>query len=183
MNKKGFTLIEILAVIIIIGIASAIGITAVTSNIDRSRKSSFANLARNYAESARSMRGEDRLPHDPKDGEAVLIRVDNLDGVDVENDEGFSTVYGTLLLDYSFVAIVNEGHNYNYYVFLLDDTNHGIIDVEYSSITEKSVLTDGDVNLGKAINVSSLSNGVSVKINGVTYRVTSVHNKYVVVKK
>lgn len=183
MNKKGFTLIEILAVIIIIGIVATIGIAAVTSNIDRSRNSSFSTLARNYAESARSMRGEDRLPHDPKDGEAVLIRVDALDGVTIENNEDFSTAYGKLLLDYSYVAIVNDGYNYKYYVSILDDTNHGIIDVEYSSITEKSVVADGDPRLGRIVNVTNLSNGVSVKIDNVTYRVTSVHNKYVVVKK
>ena len=46
MNKKGFTLIEILAAIVILGIVSAIGIAAVSNNIVESRKSTYVNLAR-----------------------------------------------------------------------------------------------------------------------------------------
>jgi prepilin-type N-terminal cleavage/methylation domain-containing protein len=57
MKKNGFTLIEILAAIVIMGIVGAIGVVAISSNIVDARKSTTANLAKQLAESARNMRG------------------------------------------------------------------------------------------------------------------------------
>ena len=54
MNKKGFTLIEVLAVIVIIGILLIITIPAVSSYIDRANKSSYASNAAAYLDTIRS---------------------------------------------------------------------------------------------------------------------------------
>lgn len=51
MNKKGFTLIELLAVIIILGVLMIIAIPSVTSYIQNSRKSAFADSGLNYVKS------------------------------------------------------------------------------------------------------------------------------------
>ncbi len=147
MNKKGFTLIEILAVIVIIGIISAIGIAAVSQNIENSRKSAFINLARNYAESARAMRAEDRLPYEPKKNEAVLLPVEFLDGTQIENNEDFPTPYGNLILSSSYVVVTYEKidgkpKTYNYYVTLLDDTLHGIDMVNSNELDEENIIND-----------------------------------------
>jgi prepilin-type N-terminal cleavage/methylation domain-containing protein len=179
MNKKGFTLIEILAVIVIIGIIGVIGISAISSSTNKSRKASFATLAKTYAESARSMRAKDDLPHDPKDGEVVLLRVDSLNGTDKNYD--FTTEFGDVLLNYSYVAVVNNNHNFKYYVTLIDDSNHAIIDGEYSELNESLVVAS--INLRNVLNLRSLANGTTFSINETTYKVTSVHNTYIVASK
>lgn len=182
MNKKGFTLIEILAVIIIIGVISTIGIVAVTGNIDKSRKSTYANLARNYAESARTMRAEDKLPYDIKNDEAILIRVDALDGVRIDNDY-LESPYGDLVIQRSYVIVVNDNHNYKYYVSLIDTTNHGMVNVEYSNINEDSIVADGDVTLSQISNIPSITTGSVIRAGEIDYKVNSIHEKYVILKK
>lgn len=182
MNKKGFTLIELLAVIIIIGVIATIGITAISGNVESTRKSAFVDLARTYSESARNMRGKDELPHDPKDGEAVIIKVDALTGVNVDKNK-YDTGYGQLDLSASYIAIVNDNHNYKYYVTFLDDTNHAIVDVEYSDLDESLVLSSNDSKINTIIKFRGLTNGVKVTINNQKYTVTNVHDTYVVLKK
>ncbi len=181
MNKKGFTLVEILAVIVIMGIIGLVGISAISNNIDESRRSAFATLAKNFAESARSMRGNDKLPHDPKDGEALLLRVDALNGVDEIDD--YSTPYGELSLNYCYVILVNSKNNIKYYVTLLDNTKHAIYLTEYSLIDKKSVIPSSNPNVSKIINYSELSTGKKINIEGTDYSVTSHRDTYVVLKK
>ena len=48
INKKGFTLIELIAVIVIMGILMMIAIPAVSRTIENSRKEAFVNVAKNY---------------------------------------------------------------------------------------------------------------------------------------
>ena len=52
MNKRGFTLIEILAVIIIIGVLLLIAIPSVARYIENSRKSAYVHTIKNVLASA-----------------------------------------------------------------------------------------------------------------------------------
>ena len=54
-SKKAFTLIELLAVIIILGVLMIIAIPSVTSYINSSRKSAYITTAQNFVDSARVM--------------------------------------------------------------------------------------------------------------------------------
>ena len=178
MNKKGFTLIEILAVIIIISIVGAIGIASISNSTDKARRSSFVTLAKNYAESARFMRGHDRLPHDPKNGEVVLIKLDALDGMD--KNEDYETEYGDIIQELSYIAVVNDNYEYSYYITLIDTSGHCLLNVEYSIATDKSLNTT--YNKNKVFNFQTASVATTLTIDGKKYKVTSIHDKYVVLK-
>lgn len=143
MNKKGFTLIEILAVIIILGIVGTIGIAAISRNIENSRKSATVDLGINYVESLRSMRAEDKLPYDLKYGEALLIPFKRINGVNLEKAE--ETPYGKLIWEYCYVIIVNNDNKiYSYYLTMKDETNHAINNVEVNDLNDSSVVSISD---------------------------------------
>lgn len=70
-NKKGFTLVELLAVIVIMGILMMIAIPAVSRIIENVRKDSFVNTARSYANAAKTMWTADSLTCEGMNATAV----------------------------------------------------------------------------------------------------------------
>ena len=175
MNKKGFTLIEILAVIVIIGIVSSIGIVAVSSNIERARKSDFTALARAYGEAARTMKGSDLLGYDPKEGEAVLVPFTQVKGVEVEN--GDKTAYGDIVEEYCYVVITKENGMNKYYVTLVDESGHTMIGVDYNEIDDKLVKSDNE-GVSTLQPVSYPLSAFAITLNEKTYRIKRMRVKF-----
>ena len=60
-NNKGFTLVELLAVIVIMGILMMVAIPSVTRTIENSRKDTFVDIAKSYGNAARNMWTTDNL--------------------------------------------------------------------------------------------------------------------------
>ena len=176
MNKKGFTLIEILAVIVIISIIGLIGISSISNSTEKTRKASYATLAKTIIESARSMRAEDRLPYDLQSGDILLMRIDSLDGTDKIDIR--KTEFGDLLLDLSYVIIVNDNNNYQYYITLIDSSKHNIMKTEYSVINEDSVKSS--YSLDDVINMSGTTVGSVIRFNEINYEVGTVNDTFIV---
>lgn len=141
MNKKGFTLIEILAVIVIIGVIGAIGVISISGNVDKSRRSNFIDLAKTYAEAVRTVKAADNLPNLPVDKEEIVIysfeEIAKMEGIEIEN--GDRTAYGDLLYEYCYVAIVKENGIYSYYITMADESYHSINWVNYNELSEKDI--------------------------------------------
>jgi prepilin-type N-terminal cleavage/methylation domain-containing protein len=81
MNKKGFTLIEILAVIIIIAIIVLIAVPSVSSSIENSRKSAYIDIINSYTNKVKNEITSRNIVL-KKDGSTYYIPIDILD---VEN--------------------------------------------------------------------------------------------------
>lgn len=177
MNKKGFTLIEILAVIVIIGIVATIGVVSISSSISQSRDSAFADLAKTYAEAARTMRASELLYYEPKDNEAVLLPYSKVEGSDIENKD--NTGYGDIIPSYCYIGIVNNNTNYSYYITQVDDSYHILNNVEYNSIDEDLILVGTDQLASQGVReLKAPFSGFSVKYGNNNYDVKAVRAQF-----
>ena len=61
INKKGFTLVELLAVIVIMGILMMVAIPSISRVIENSRKDTFVDIAKSYANAAKTLWTADTL--------------------------------------------------------------------------------------------------------------------------
>ena len=95
MNKKGFTLIELIAVILVLSIISLIAVSEVNKIIEESRKQAKAASATNYLKAINNTVSASRLDNDSSN--------DILDGLYVVNDlrvdvEGELPTKGTITI-------------------------------------------------------------------------------------
>ena len=87
-NKKGFTLVELLAVIVILAVIILIAVNAVLPQMNRARKNSFADEAMNYLKAAETKYVEGAL-NTTTEGSTVTIGVDtDLNGAYVSKTKG-----------------------------------------------------------------------------------------------
>lgn len=98
INDKGFTLIELLAVIVIMGILMMVAIPAVSRTIENSRKDTFLDVAKQYANSAKTLWAAD--------------------GIECSNDSTNYTVSSALPAGSYYISI--DSSNTNPSVVLLD---------------------------------------------------------------
>ena len=132
-NKKGFTLVELLAVIVVLAIVMGLAVVGITSVLDSTRKSAFAADAKSYIEGARALVRSD---------EAVVMMGGTSDFTPACNsasptskditinkiklDSGGKSPYGATYLTSSLVRVTatyNVGTcEYTYAVYLSDGT-------------------------------------------------------------
>ncbi len=177
MNKKGFTLIEILAVIVIIGIVATIGIVSISSSVLKSRDASVVDLAKVHADAARTMRARDDFFYEPKSGEAIIIPYSQVTGAEIENKD--VTGYGSIIDYYCYIGVVNDNNKFKYYITQVDDSYHILDRVEYNLIDEDKIL-QGSNELSEN-NVKALKaplTGFSIKYGNTDYNIKGVRIKY-----
>jgi len=102
--KKGFTLIELLAVIIILSVIMSIAIPNIVATIDRNKKDAFVDDAKRMISAAEYKIRSDSSIDYPKDGGAVIIKLDKLGASELDRSP-FDTVYSK---SRSFVLIANK---------------------------------------------------------------------------
>ena len=168
--NKGFTLIEILAVIVLIGIVSLIGVVAISSYIESSRENTYINSASNYIDSARNLKASDKLLQEPKNAEALIIPLTDLD---IEDDNEFKTPYGDLILEKSYVIITNKDGKLDYYISMIDDSGHALVNVNENKLSVDELKKSGDDTTGiKEIN-SIKGNLETIEIDGLAYQISN----------
>ena len=99
MNKKGFTMVELLAVIVIIGVLAGVGIPAVTRQLEKSKIESFNTMRLSVCDAARNKILQDKMvcvvppsPADPTTGNcsfdiSTLLTEQYLDTLKDPSDE------------------------------------------------------------------------------------------------
>ena len=120
-KKKAFTLIELLAVIIILGILMIIAIPSVTSYINSSRKSAYVDTAKEIVAGARNFVNEGKLEmYDT--GVTYYIKASC-----ISTENGQKSPYGEFTE--SYVGVTYDGHGYNYYWVSNDTSGQGVREI------------------------------------------------------
>ena len=120
MKNRAFTLIELLAVIIILGILMLIAIPGVTSYINNSRKNVYVDTAKELIRGASNLLnsgGFDNLDED------VTYYIDSR-CIASETGKEAQSPFGKF--NPAYVLVVNEDDQYNYYFQSRDDTSVGV---------------------------------------------------------
>ena len=132
INKKkkrnfAFTLIELLAVIIILGILMIIAVPAVTKYINESRKTTYINSAKGIISGATTLANSEKLDMNDKNTTYYIPAK----YIKTEND--LKTPYGEFTEAY--VGVVTDGKSHQYYWISNDTSKQGI-----KLVTEKDKL-------------------------------------------
>ena len=133
-KSKAFTLIELLAVIIILGVLMIIAIPSVTTYISNSRKSGYVNTAKAIMDGARNIVNEGKLEmYDP----TVTYYIPN---TCIPTENGQDTPYGELKKAY--VGVTFNGKGYDYYWISTDTSEIGVNKlVRYDNLSEENIET------------------------------------------
>lgn len=115
-NSKGFTLVELMAVIIILGILLTIAIPNTLSMLERNKKDAYIEDAKKFISLSQYLVEKDKKIEKPKDDtSAVVISLKYLNTSDIENSP-YALKYSENL---SFVVLTRHLGRYIYYVNLL----------------------------------------------------------------
>jgi len=136
-NTKAFTLIELLAVIIILGILMIIAIPSVTSYINNSRKSAYIDTAKQVIASTRNFVNEGKVGmYDTSATYYIPTKC-----IKIENGTEAKTPYGEFTKAY--IIVTYEGTNYKYYWKSVDESGVGIKSItSYDELDNDLILSD-----------------------------------------
>ncbi len=119
INKRGFTLVELLAAMVILGIIMAVAVPNIMGILNNSRASAYVADAKKLVSLAEYKFRSSTTIKKPGDGQSILLTLDYLDNSEFENAPN----NGSYNKKKSYVLIRNSGGSYDYYVQLVEDIN------------------------------------------------------------
>ena len=143
MNRKGFTLVELLGVVVILSIVLTIAIPAASNYIDSSKREAFADVLSEYVDAVRKgIASEDYTA--PIDSNQVLIV--SLESIPLDKGKFSSSFDSEWVKSKSYVAVVNTGTpnniEYTYLVAGQDKDRHAIPLMNIDDVNRSEVISD-----------------------------------------
>ena len=157
LNKKGVTLLELLAVLVVLAIISAIAFPSVSRVIENTRKSALISNSQTIANALELYCVTNSLT-DPCTGEGFFTNVEgNSAGVLIGDGNNFNTYFERLDQNIEFGIMVFEGRSI--IAIHQTDSNLAIIG-NPSSFERRQVISldleDGDLEIGDFVRVNLL---------------------------
>jgi type IV pilus assembly protein PilA len=163
-NKKGFTLIEMLAVILILGVLMTVAIPNIISTLDKNKKDTFIKDAKLAIVAAEYTITRDTKLEFPDSNSTIVFPLSHLKNLGLR-DSPFGTYYS---LTRSFVAItkdpVGADSEYFYYVHLVACTDEKCHNTEDDSVEKnRGINLVRQDELDKPTKADLVVKGVDVK--------------------
>ena len=150
MNNKGFTLVELLAMLVVLGILMAVSIPNITGILANNKLNVMRADATKMVDTAKIKFSSIKESKRPTSGKCIVYALNAL------NDSGDINTgpNGGQYLQYdSFVVIVREAHKYQYYVRLLEKKDSKIIGM---NLVKREKLSEDTTDYIKSIRESEL---------------------------
>lgn len=119
-RKKGFTIIELLAAIIILGILLIIAIPAVSKYLASSRSDSYVTTAKNIMSAARNLVNEGKISFYDTDVSYYIP------AKSIKSENSSSSPYGEFESAYVIVNYTEDGKGFEYYWVSCDSEGFGV---------------------------------------------------------
>lgn len=144
-KKNGFTLIEILAVIVILGVVMLIAVPSVSEYILNSRKETYVSTISGYVEGVKYKINNFEYSFSRKDT-TYYVHIDN-----VPLDKGGDSPFGDWVDAY--VVVIFNGSEHIYYWTSVDTSGYKIPLTKADEISVDSIITDGEktIEVGSSI--------------------------------
>ena len=140
-NKKGFTLVELLAVIVILGLLMAIAIPSVTKYITQSRKKTLISSVDSYVTAVTTAVNDNEFGAMSKEDTMYYVPVSNNENNScVSLEKGGTDPFGNWMQAYVVVNYDADKYSYDYYFTFFDDAGYGMELTEISKIDASSNL-------------------------------------------
>lgn len=158
-NKKGFTLVELLAVIVILGVLLMIAVPAVQNVIKKTKNNATQKQAELFIDAAKKMAIIDEPTNDK-----VIYKLSDLDSsVDTNRFTGM-------------VVASKENGSYKYYIYLNDSVNKKTIGNNNDSIFEFASEDEINENVTDGGKIFEEKSTLIIKVNNNTYSYTNTNN-------
>lgn len=135
-NNKGFTLIEIIAVVVILGLVLAIAVPAVSSYITSSRKTSYISTVSAYVENIMSALESKELGRYPGDKEIFIVPCEY---IEIESGDKDNSPFGSFDFDKSYVLVTAGKSGFDYYANFVDEAKYGIIELSFKDFSRDKI--------------------------------------------
>lgn len=160
-NNRGFTLVELLTVFVILGIIMLVAIPNVMGILDKNKKSTYIQNAKQMITLAEYKLSANATIPKPSTGQIVVFPLGCLDHTELEKGpEG-----GNYDLNQSFVALYNSGGTYQYWVTLrevLSGKKRGIPLLDRSTLNKEDAITlVADLNTNYSLTTGGTIPGMS----------------------
>ena len=138
-NERGFTLVELLAVIVILGLLMAIAIPSVTKYITQSRKKTLISSIDSYVTAVTTAVNDNEFGAMSKEDTIYYVPVSNNESNScVSLEKGGSDPFGNWKEAYVVVSYDSDKYSYDYYFTFYDDAGYGMSLTEISKIDANS---------------------------------------------
>lgn len=164
MNDKGFTLVEVLAMLVVLGILMGVTIPNITGIVNNHKNNIIKTDAQKMANTAKMKIAKDKIPK-PEIGKCIVFSMNYLN-IDDNFDKGPND--GDYLLFDSFVIYKREGNRLKYYVRIVEEVPGGNIGIELEDIetinqdenntTIQNISTNLDLTGDKTEDLTKLNN-------------------------
>lgn len=140
MRKKelGFTLIEIIAVIVILGIVLTIAVPSISAYINSSRRSAYVADIDAYIKSAMADAIQKKYGSLPEQDEILIVPFKS---VTLEKNNTNKSPFGNFDLERSYIVVLPQVNgNYIGYVYAFDSAGYGIRNAHYKEIDNDDII-------------------------------------------
>jgi type II secretory pathway pseudopilin PulG len=137
LNRKAFTLVELLAMLVVLGILIGITVPNITGILNQQKTNGFVEDATKMVNRTKTKMSSDSSIKKPVAGHCLVFTLNYLN----DNDDIDTGPNGGSYLDYnSFVIVTRQGTEYKYYIRLVEDNGsdgyYGVSFSEYTSFKE-----------------------------------------------